>query len=480
MIRSLDGRRFWLLAGLTFAGYALLLAWMPLAPWAAQVRRPDISSFAGTPLTVTLYIALLAALFVLYWAAYRYAQKHGERLGLAAVLGPSALFCLLLLGVFPFNALDIYNYLILGRVQAVFGFNPYLVPPNAIPQDPFLVYVGEWGGGVSPYGPVFQYIADALALLAGNHLLLGLLLFKAVAALALLGSAALIWHLLADQTQATRVAATLLWAWNPAVLLSLAANGHNDGVMIFGLLLGWLLLVRGRRTLGFVVLLLAAWTKLSGLLPAPFLALAALRAHPNLRDRWRTLALWAVSGAAVTALLFLPFGSPLGLLQRLLGTATGAGYSPLTLVLMTAQDLGHPLRQSSLALAGAGLFVAVALWLLWRAWRGRSPVRGAADISAAYVALALGFRIWYALWPFPWLALDPPISRVARARLHAGLAFLVTSQFSVLIYGQLRRALLGGSRYQAHWIGVLVTFGLPVLVGIWSWSRARGQETPPP
>jgi hypothetical protein len=84
--------------------------------------------------------------------------------------------------------------------------------------------------------------------------------------------------------------------------------------------------------------------------------------------------------------------------------------------------------------------------------------------------LSSKFRIWYASWIFPWLLLDVPSEDkaynwpTAAFRLRAGVWFLLTSQLSVLIYGQARIPLFGGEHLWTHLIGVPFTFGLPLLL----------------
>ncbi|HNU02940.1 MAG TPA: hypothetical protein PKL67_02155 [Anaerolineae bacterium] len=478
-------RRFWLLGGLSLAGYLVLRVWMPLPPYALPARRPDVATFAGWPWGALAYSALLLALFWLYWQAYRATLAAARPPRLAAILLPAALFSLLLVGAFPINALDIYNYLLLGRVDAVFDRNPYLTASAAIRQESWLVYAGEWGKGVSPYGPAFQAPANLIAWLSGDHLLTGLLLWKGLGALVMLGSALLIWLLLASNAPSRRAAHTLLWAWNPALLLTFVMNAHNDGLMIFWLLAGLLLVRRQKPVLGFAVMLLAPLTKLSGLLPIPFLLLATLRGLPDGRSRLRLLLGVTASWLLLTMVAFLPYGSPLGLLRRLLQTVTGAGYSPLALLLQTARALGQPLDREQLAGVGMVLLALAAAWLLWRTWRGRSPLAAAAEINVAYPLLSLGFRIWYAVWPFPWLVLDVPDASDDGAksgregwardfRLRAGLWYLIATQLSVLIYGPLRLALLERSILWAHVLGVAFVFFLPLALAWLSLPRARG------
>jgi hypothetical protein len=106
------------------------------------------------------------------------------------------------------------------------------------------------------------------------------------------------------------------------------------------------------------------------------------------------------------------------------------------------------------------LFLLAALWLLWRTWRGRAVLHGAADVIGAYLLAAFSFRIWYAVWPFPWLLL----SRLETWRRNAGLWFLLTAQLSVVIYGHVRVFLLQGDQFVAHLVGIPFTFFLPLLL----------------
>jgi hypothetical protein len=259
--------------------------------------------------------------------------------------------------------------------------------------------------------------------------------------------------------------------------------------MIFWLLLGLWLVQRQRQALGFAVMMLAPLTKLSGLLAIPFFFLAALRALPTWQARIRLTLATAAASLVVIAAAFLPYGSPLALLGRLARTASGVGYSPVAVLVLVAQQLGFAPDRTLLAAAAMLALALVALWLAWRTWRGRSPLRAAADINVAYPLLSLGFRIWYAAWPFPWLVLDAPEAQtgpardaknrwMAEFRLRAGIWCLLTTQLSVLIYGPMRIALLGQSVYLAHLIGVPFAFGLPLLLAWFGANRAVNRRQP--
>ena len=277
-----------------------------------------------------------------------------------------------------------------------------------------------------------------------------------------------------------RSANTVLWAWNPALLLIFMVNGHNDALMIFWLLLGLLVMQRGFPAFGFLLMLLGALTKPIGILALPMFFVSALRDSRSVLERVRFVFAAVAGGLLLILLLFLPFGSPVELVQRLMREAgAGGGFSPAVLALLLAQNDGIELTAGSIARLASFLFVLFAifvLWLLGRTWQGRSPIRGTADIFFGYLAQALNYRIWYAAWPFPWLLLDAaskPENQSAAFRLHYGLWFLLTSQLSVLIYGHVRIYALGGSQLLAHLLGVGFTFTAPLFL---AWLSKDGHQ----
>ncbi|MDX1662430.1 MAG: polyprenol phosphomannose-dependent alpha 1,6 mannosyltransferase MptB [Candidatus Promineifilaceae bacterium] len=469
-----------LLALLSFAGYTLLALNFPLVPFYRQLPLSDVRTFTPSLVGGVAYALLLLALFALFALGYHRVRHKGTSLRLLVLV--TALFALPLLFTYPINANDIFRYFVRARILTVHGASPLAVPPAAFPDDAFLQFAGEWVDETSPYGPVWELTAAAVSLVAGKRLLLALLLLKGLALLAHLGSGVLIWRLLPAHKAEQRAASTLLWLWNPALLLIFVVNGHNDGLMLFWLLLGWWVIVRGQRPLtGFLILILGPLTKLIALLPLPYLFLGVWRALPEQRQRWRFLLLAPVGAAALGILAFLPFGSPIELGLRLVREASGgAGFSPLALLVLLSRRLGTDLSLGAANVIGTLLFLAITLWLLWRSGRERRPLGSAGDIFAAYLFTAATFRLWYAVWPFPWYLLDQghrrdapaPDGQPLEARLVGNLLFLLLTQISVVLYGHLRVYLLGGNHLAAHLIGVPATFALPLLVAVAS-QRSR-------
>ena len=467
----------WISLLLSLVGYIVLSLWFPLRPNYNVSPTLDIRSFAPSLNEALAYALLICLLYALYLLAYRLICVSERGLSLRLILLVGVVLCIPLLFTYPINATDIYRYFIQARITIVHDLNPLSVPPADLVGDPYALLAGEWADVASPYGPLWELVAGTAIRLTPDDLWSSMLIFKGISALTFLGGAAVIWSVLRDKDPAHRSGSAVLWAWNPSLLLIFAMDGHNDSLMILWLLIGWLLILRGRFQLGMIVTFLAPLTKAIGLLPLPIFFVSILRQLPDNRSRVKFIVISAAAGLLLLVIFFLPFGSPLELAERLLEEAQGGlGFSIATMLYAIARErLGITPSLTVVSRISALVFGAFVLYLLWRSWKGRSPLRGAADIFFGYIVQALNFRIWYASWPFPWLIMDGADennrSPASTARLGAGLTFLLTVQLSVIIYGHFRKLLLDDSFLKVYQLGVPFTFLLPLAVGIYLYRR---------
>ena len=468
MLASLRRLPLWSLALISGFIYLILALWFPLTTHYNQAPPADIYVLSKAWWQGLLYGLLLTALFGAYGLAWWRAEVEDRPvriIWLAAIL-----FVLLLLFVFPINATDIYRYFLRGRVASLYGESPYLLAPDQF-VDPYLPLAGEWQSFTSPYGPLWEMVAFLLTWLAhrlasgGQVLLFGLLSFKVLASALFLGSG----YLLGWRRSPTRL---LLWLWNPALLLTFVANGHNDSLMLFWFILGWLCVRRERLYLAWFFFMLAVLSKPIGLLALPFLFIYLWRRQGEGGWSLPFVGLTALMSLALVWLLFLPFGSPLDLGRRLLTESTGfLGFSLVTLLILARNLLLGPAPYGDITRAALILFALATLWLLWRAFRGRAAQRNVADIFFLYVLQAASFRIWYASWPWPWLLMDEKEDEKTGRRLLAGALYLYLTQLSVVIYAHLRVYLFAGEHLWAHLLAVPLVFGVPLSV-LWGGGRA--------
>jgi len=143
---------------------------------------------------------------------------------------------------------DVYGYASYGRLLSVHHANPYVISPSAYPQDPTYQLI-HWKVALAPYGPVWIVIGAVVGLLAGPDRLGYLIAFRLCAFAAHLLNIWLVTTTLRTIGHSPRTVAlgTLLYAWNPLVLLESSLGGHNDVFMLTFILLGLLLGARAER-----------------------------------------------------------------------------------------------------------------------------------------------------------------------------------------------------------------------------------------
>ncbi len=191
---------------------------------------------AGTALGVT---AAILALFLLYYLAYRVCRdqngngQHDYRLWAVVLIG-ALVFALINAYVCTTNSLDIYDYIARGRITAFLGGNPYdkTQTPNAYATvDPFMQYA-SWKDKTAAYGPLWEVLSGLISYGAGDKLLANMLAHKGLALASYLLCVLIIAVTLRRVTPDRAIAGTLLFAWNPLILMEGLANAHNDLLMV--------------------------------------------------------------------------------------------------------------------------------------------------------------------------------------------------------------------------------------------------------
>jgi hypothetical protein len=95
-----------------------------------------------------LYVCVFAALFTLQYIAYRVARAQPEAAPLDIIVSGQIIFGILNVWIYPVAALDLYDYLMYGRIVLEYGGNPFLQPPSAFP-DPLVAY-SPWPNDTAP------------------------------------------------------------------------------------------------------------------------------------------------------------------------------------------------------------------------------------------------------------------------------------------------------------------------------------------
>jgi alpha-1,6-mannosyltransferase len=425
-------------------------------------------------------LAGFAAQALLYYAGWRAALAARGRLAWSIVIGGGAAAGVVLLFLLPFDAADIFDNIVHGRILGVYNQNPFVAVGAQFPHDPFVPYMA-WPGWPSAYGPFWEVLAAVTARLAGNAIVVNVIAFKLLGGLFLGLSVAMVASILSDMAPERALAGTLLLAWNPIVLYETLGHGHNDIVMLFWVLAAVRLQMNRSYTTAIVALLGGALVKFIPVLFVPAAGLLALRDLPDLRSRARFVVVTGLVAAVLVVVAYGVFWHGPGTLtidrrETMLTTSL-----PAWVWAWLRQSFPHKYVASDLAKSigriAAGLTIVYALWEGVRAWRDRSWLslaRSALHVTLFYLLVTcLWFQNWYAIWPLGLAALFPAGYELGLAQL---LGFVTLSKpllvapmvfartpFPNQVWRELR---LGPAVLALPWIGALLALAWAIRRGL--------------
>jgi alpha-1,6-mannosyltransferase len=410
------------------------------------VGRPVLGLFTRMP-TASLAVAYTGiAMVVLAWLWLGALAIPGRArvISRAQLDRVMLMWALPLLVAPPMFSRDVYSYLAQSATVNR-GLDPYVLgPADALGVDHPLVrgIPTIWRNTPAPYGPLFLSLGRPIDWIAGDDVVLGVLLHRT---LAVTGLVMIVWALprLARRVGISPVFALWLGAANPLVLFHLVSGVHNEALMI-GLLLAGLELVLHRPTMGqqmlsgVVLIAAAAQVKVPAVLALGFVVVWCAR-HRGGRPRDVAWAAAVVGGIAMATTVAIGLGTGLGFgWTGALGTpnVVRSWMSAVTELGLLAGSIGsllglgdHTTSVLSLVrltgLAGAG---GVCLLLLWRCWQGRlEPLAGIGMGLGAVVLLGPVVHPWYLLWAVIPLAASAthPAFRTTATAVCAGLALVV-------------------------------------------------------
>lgn len=130
---------------------------------------------------------------------------------------------------FPLFSRDIFSYFAQGRVM-LSGLNPYEVGVSYV--NNFFQFGADplWAQSPPPYGPVFLWIEQLVAWIAGNNVDVGVYLFRGVALIGV-GLIAIYVPKLARLHGINETRALWLVVANPLFIAQFVSAGHNDALM---------------------------------------------------------------------------------------------------------------------------------------------------------------------------------------------------------------------------------------------------------
>ncbi|OGO17033.1 MAG: hypothetical protein A2Z14_08955 [Chloroflexi bacterium RBG_16_48_8] len=239
---AISTKRLGLLGGLSLVVYVLFfLLPFPLHRY-YDLRRVSMGWIADRSWVAAITLSLaIVVLFLLYISAYRLTLHQNSQPLWTLVLLGALFFGLINLFVFPISSTDLYDYVSRGRISGIHGGNPLVQVPNDYPEDPY-IQLAAWKKEPSAYGPLWEVLSGFIGRTSGGPLWNDMLGYKGIALLSYLLSTVTIAAILQRVAPHRGLTGTLLFAWNPLVILEGVANAHNDMIMMAFLLGGfWIL-----------------------------------------------------------------------------------------------------------------------------------------------------------------------------------------------------------------------------------------------
>ena len=257
----------------------LALAWswtlMPSHLLLAIIGSSTIRTwFAPMLLGLTLLGLLATYAYSIRHVAHLSEQERTRKRWLYILLAGALLFSLTLLVQPMLFSDDVFTYIFSGRILTIYHANPINTAPFQFPADPYLRWVVAGHNAPNLYGPFWYYVSSFLVSIGGDNQVGTLLLFKGLAVLSHLVNIVLVWSILGRIAPKRRVLGTLLYAWNPLILIELAGSGHSEGVLLFLLFFGtWLYVSRASRWLKWIAFVVFGLTLSMNLIVALFIPL---------------------------------------------------------------------------------------------------------------------------------------------------------------------------------------------------------------
>ena len=186
----------------------------------------DVGRRGLTGVAWALLVVVVAAFAVVILEAW------SKRIRLGAVLIAASCSLLVAVAAPLLLSRDVYTYAAYGRIEALYGGNPYLTTLSAFPHDRFVAVTSvQWLHTRSHYGPLFTLASAGLARAWAGSADGTILAFKVLAGTSIAAATGLV-ALTARKIRPERAAlAAALVALNPVVAVHTVGGGHVDALI---------------------------------------------------------------------------------------------------------------------------------------------------------------------------------------------------------------------------------------------------------
>jgi alpha-1,6-mannosyltransferase len=426
----------------------------------AGVSVPGVpANYFNLAWQLAVYYGGTVALFTLYFWLLRicYRSASDRRVSNLALIFP-VIFNIGLIFVRPYLSTDIFSYIAHGYLGSIPEYNPYLNAAKEVVNMPLGQQLLSWGWravhGVTPYGPLWTQLEVAVARL-WPHIPTEIVLLKSLVVAASLISAVLIWQILGKVDSKVQLLGTVIYLWNPTVIIEFAAEGHNDALMIVFTLSALLFAINLRPATSMFMLILSILAKYLPLIFVPTYLAYHWRIYRTTKDRFQGFGRMSIGlaiGLGVSILLYQQFWVGANTFQGTIESSQGAYLSMSFLIIKFLKILQFGSQADKLTfLILKGIFSIYLLFTMIKTVDKNSLLRACANISLVYLLVASPFYWpWYTILPLALMALSPAgnfqlmsIVLTFCSRLVAPIDIITTNAFMPPQLGMLMTIVVG-------------------------------------
>lgn len=267
-----------------------------------------INGEVNKTLSTTIYLVLFISLTAIYFQIIK--QKDTFKnikqiLKYVAIIG--SIFVIML----PWTSSDIFYYMGVGELDAIYNQNPYYVTmeeyyeQNADKIDDEILLQGAnnyWAPTTVVYGPIAQTIFKICSAISFKNVDICLLVFKLLNLIIHLLNCYIIYKI------AGKRKFSVIYGLNPFILLEFIGNVHNDIIIIFFILLTLYFLIKKKNILTSVIFLaLATGVKYSTVLLLPIIILYHFRKEEKVGKRFLQCIKYGILFILIFCLEYIPY-----------------------------------------------------------------------------------------------------------------------------------------------------------------------------
>ena len=321
-----------------------------------------------------------------------------------------AIISLIFVMVVPFLSSDVFYYLGIGRIDSVYGQNPYYVTikdfvesgdnSQYLEQDTVLAkgYENDWRNTTVVYGPVWTLICTIVAGISFGNIDIALLTLKLLNMIVHMVNCYLIYRLTGKKLF------VLLYGLNPYMFIEGIANVHNDIYVVTFILASMYFLLKKKNIIASIVFLaLATAIKYFAILLLPFIIIYYFRDKKPL-ERLKKCFLYGMLFIFIVAITYLLYVQDIQVLNGIM-TQQEKFAKNFYIILMEYFDIPNLVSNVNTVFLISFIIIYsfTCLTLLYKKQiKFREEMRKTEYFLIAFLFLLItNFQPWYIMWLFP-------------------------------------------------------------------------------